>query len=227
MKKIFGSILVILCISLTSYAFLGNAFANNGDECDQGQHVGNPHCVSPTATPTPTPFHLGCNSDHVCAKISGKGESMCEENWDCHPQVTPTPTTEATPSATPTPSVTQNQGGSGTSDGGSSNPGATQPFHPSCTIPFDAPVINQVKVNVDGSITWSWLESASVDKFSIVYGKSPESLVYGQNDLHLTKNPVTQEYSYDVFGLDTSTPSWAVVYAWQGQCAELSNSFDP
>lgn len=73
------------------------------DVCDQGEHIGNPHCItptptkkpsptpSPTVTPSPIPFHFTCNEDHSCVKVNGKGESTCEENEDCKPHATPTP----------------------------------------------------------------------------------------------------------------------------------------
>lgn len=82
---------------------------------DEHGHFGGGHfdnCVTPTPTPTQTP----CLPKH---------ES--EDVWI--PCVTPTPTVTptGTPEVTPTPTETpNNNGGTGVSDGGSSNPGATQ-----------------------------------------------------------------------------------------------------
>jgi hypothetical protein len=101
--------------------------------CGNGEHVGNPHCITPTpiATPsatltptlTPTPTIDPCIAFEV-AQYGDDQEVVCP---------TPTATPEATPSATPTPAVEPTPPPSshgdglsdGRSDGRSSSPQTT------------------------------------------------------------------------------------------------------
>lgn len=192
----------------------------------------------PTATPTPTPFHFSCNEEKQCVKVNGKGQSTCESKWDCrHVKdcdgdfdksdekecLTPAPTTTATPSATPIPTSTPSTGtGDGKSDGRSSDPGATQAHNPTCTVPFTPPILNGFKANGNGSVTFSWLESASnITKYSIVFGYSADEMDMGMDNIPSSSTSVTLN------GLHEGVNVFAQVYAWHNQCAEISNVFDP
>ncbi len=137
------------------------------------------------------------------------------------PSATPTPTIKVTPTATPSATPAP-QGGTGVSDGFASDPGATMAFHPSCTIPFDPPVIIGFAEAGSGSATFSWLESAQdVSKFSIVYGYSPDAMIYGEDNIPSTSTAIT------ISDLESGKNVFAQIYAWQQGCAELSNIFDP
>ncbi len=140
-KKILGFIIAIIAVVAISFGgfFVTNASAHDQEHkpsCDK--HWDKCHEVSPT------PSKIPCWEDEV----------------DCiTPSVTPTPTPTATPEATPTPSITTNtNGGSGVSDGRSSNPGATQA--PMCSngvttqLPANSHVIRQgTDATVDFFIT--------------------------------------------------------------------------
>lgn len=109
---VFGVVIVVGYLLLTPR----NAGANldHHHDCDEEEDCPTPKptktpkptatpTVKPTATPTPTPevFHYTCNDDNQCVKVEGKGDSTCEENWDCQPEETPTPTPTVTPTPTP------------------------------------------------------------------------------------------------------------------------------
>lgn len=132
-------------------------------------------------------------------------EPSCEETQSCE-QPTPTPCPDCGPGNTPENPHTNT---------------TEAPSAPTCNIPFSPPVINNVKVETDGSITWSWLESdGGIDHYSITYGKDPANLIYGVVD-------IGNVHSFNVKGLDLSTASYAQVWAWKGGCAAKSNTFDP
>ena len=143
----------------------------------------------------------------------------CRE--DC---VTPTPI----PTDTPTPEITPepvNLGGpgDGLSDGGASDPGATQaPPSPSCTVPF-APAILQGKVRVDPTdvaVSW-WASTDPVDSYSVTYGYDESAQTYGINGLSGNST------SYTIGQLAAGKPVWAKVWAWHNGCAQISNTLDP
>jgi cytoskeletal protein RodZ len=102
--------------------------------CDNGQRVGNPHCITPTATPKPTdkPIQrIWCHAYFLnCCKDAYFIGEKCPRKWDegkcptitptatptveptiihtkptVTPTVTPTETPEATPTATPLPTI--------------------------------------------------------------------------------------------------------------------------
>ncbi len=112
-------IVLLLVLAVVAHGSQGQCNANNPTNCpipspicDNGEHVGNPHCITPTPevtlTPTPTDTQK-CGEDCIT------------------PEVTPTatPTAEVTPTNTPLRTdLSDNK-----SDGGSSCPECTQPHN--------------------------------------------------------------------------------------------------
>lgn len=135
------------------------------------------------------------------------------------PTLTPIPT--ATPSATTT--TTEIQQGDGRSDGRSSNPGATEaPAPVTCTIPFSPPVIIGFQALGNGSVQFSWLEAdQNISKYSIIYGYSPDALVYGEDNIPSTST------SIQINDLQVGKSVFLEVWGWKNGCSEVSNIFDP
>lgn len=218
--------------------FSTNANANNADYCDQGQHIGNPHCqptptIKPTATPTPTKTPH-CWED--CYKPTPTPTPKCGWNVD-HPCTTPTPTVTPTPTqpclqegdedvqvpcptptATPTPSQ-QNTPSGGSSSGGSG--GNNPPPVASCGSSFPAPVIVSFTSKGDGTVNFGWTAVQTYDKYSITFGTSPDNLNMGEDNI---PGNVT---NWDIHDLPVGSHVWAQLQAWQNGCEESSNIFDP
>ena len=183
-------------------------------------------CTVPTPTPSPTPKDVCSNLDGVQTEIpqgyhNVDGECVpngCE--WDC--ELTPTPT--ITPTVTPTPTetpCTENCGVGNVPDNPHTNT-TNPPAVVTCNIPFTAPVLVGYQNNGRGSVIFNWLESAQgIEKFSIVYGYSPDKLVYGADNLSADQRSIT------INGLDSGKSVWAQVYGWVNGCAEVSNLYDP
>ncbi len=204
-RKIFGLIIGIIGISVMAYAVLGNADAHrNHNTCHSDCEV------LPTVTITPTPIQDPCQ---IIVK---------DEEVGC---ITPTPTEpEATPSATPTPvsqdstGATANNGGS---DGLSSSPDATKPFVASCTVPFDAPLLQGFQRLSPTSVEFSFWGVRDVDKYSVVFGYSQDNLIYG------IENVANDQTSFVLNDLQPNTNVWAQVWDWKNGCAEKSEIIDP
>jgi len=130
------------------------------------------------------------------------GPTGCTE--DC---VTPTP------EVTPAPCV-GSCGDPPTFAGSSTN----APSAPSCTIPFDAPILQGFERLSPTSVKFSWWGD-NAEKYSIVYGYQEGSESYGQNDIHDT--------SVVLNGLQPNAMVWAQVWGWKDQCAEKSAWIDP
>jgi len=118
--KVFGSTIAVLVLATVVFNLpKANATAGTvgvGSECnvhaEDSSHTcsagltcvptndhsqGNGKCQSTTTpTPTQTPHHNTCNSDHQCVQVTGAGQDSCNHSSDC--QV-------ATPTPTPTPVI--------------------------------------------------------------------------------------------------------------------------
>lgn len=178
----------------------------------------------------------GCN-DFYCGYLTptptvNPCQFWKEDKWeeDCiTPTVTPTvtPTPTATPSGTPTPTSTPSSGGTNTGSGG---PGVVPvgdysttevPGAPTCNIPFSAPVLTSITAGESGQLTLNWLESASVDKFSITYGFVGQSLSMGVDNIPSSSR------SFTIGDLPSGAYINAQVQGWQNGCEESSNVLDP
>lgn len=146
-------------------------------------------------------------------------------NWDYNcgyplPSISPTPTEEiATPSATPTPTSTPS--GSTTSTGSTGSGGNNAPQAAVCEIPWQAPILQGFQAGQSGSVTFSWWGSPNVDKYSIIYGYAPNSLIYGEDNIPSSSTAIT------INNLQPGAHVWAIVSSWRGGCAEASNELDP
>lgn len=172
--------------------------------CDNGEHVGNPNCP----TPTPTEPITITPTEEVTPTPSE--------------EVTPTPTDEVTPTPTqeqPAPQLEQpsNAGGSALTNDTTQAPGARV-----CTIHFAAPILQGFKRVSATSVEFSWFTSTdSIDKQSIVYGYSENGLEYGVENLPVNQTKIVIE------GLKPNVMVWAQVWNWKDGCAEKSAIVDP
>lgn len=252
-KYIWGAvsvIVIVLCVYMVTIANASTFPIVPSPVCDNGQHEGNPHCVSPTATPTPTkkPTATPTPTEKQCwGWIDEKWVNVCvtptptpkcgwNEDHPCttpSPTVTPTPTQgcgddedcttptpTATPSATPTPTNTPSTGNSNSSGGGSGQSNSA-PGPAVCDIPFQAPILQGFTADGNGSVTFSWWPSPNVSKYSITYGYSTDNLMYGEDNIPSSSTSITLN------GLIPGKNVWAQIQAWQGGCEESSNLFDP
>lgn len=182
---------VILAILILLGLYLIFGFKASASQC---QH----NCYHPTPTPTPTP--KPCKKDDE--------ERRCPK---------PTPTVEPTvvPTVTPTPTVEQPKG----DDRGDYHPSVVQtPQAPTCTIPFESARVWYTKK--DGKVFFNWATDAQdIQKFSIVYGKSADKLVYGVDNIPSTSR------SLEIKGLTGRT--FFQVWTWVRDCAEKSVTIDP
>lgn len=146
-----------------------------------------------------------------------------EEVWQQCP-VSPTPTQEVTPTDIPTatPSAapcTENCGNSPTFEG------STTTAHPAtCNGDIVAsPLLQGYKTEQDGSRTFSWWPSTTdgISKQSVIFGYTPDSLVYGADNLPSSQTSITLK------GLDESKSVWAQVWSWKGECVGKSAIIDP
>lgn len=152
--------------------------------------------------PTPTPTAVPC-----------PGVDVIQWEEDKEPCVTPTVTPTSTPSAMPTPEVT------------STPSTVAQPAPPpaaaTCNIAFDNPLLYGFKLEGNGSVTFTWFDAQSVDKFSIIYGYSPDSLIYGEDNIPSSSRSITLN------GLTPGKSVFAIVGAWRNRCEMESNILDP
>jgi len=184
---------------------------------------------NPTPTPTATvePTATPC----VVLQEEWKGEEYPTVCPSEEPSSTPTSTPEetATPSPTQTPEETPIP---------TESPLPTTPPHedsfttpsgpfdapnPSCNPPMDSPKLTGFKKDSDGNPVFSWWPSVStnVTSQSIVYGYTPNALVYGVNGLD--KN----QTSFTIKQTDHSRAVWAQVLAHSEGCAVGSAIVDP
>lgn len=141
-------------------------------------------------------------------------QQVCKETIPTFtPTVTPIP--EATPSATPD---TPHQD---VSDGRSSNPDATLPHSMACTIAFDAPILQGFTRVTPTSVAFSWWGVADIDKYALVYGYSPDALVYGVDNIGADATSIT------IASLEPNRTVWAQLLAYKGGCASYSKIIDP
>lgn len=212
-----GAIAILIFWTFTGKA--GASFDDSWSSCSQIS------CGSSEGTQTKQTFKYECPKDSkeiegVCLKLIthqpfithvDKVKTIQVQTRTCEVEE-PTQCIEPTPTGEPGAGNVPDNPHTDTTEA----PGAA-----TCNIPFDAPVINSVKIT-NGIITWSWLESdKGIDKYSILYGKDPNNLIYGVDNI--SKDAL----SFDVSGLDTSTPSYAQVWSWKSGCAEKSNTYDP
>ena len=142
-------------------------------------------------------------------------EGVQAEGEDC-PEVTPTPTEELTP--TEEPRCTGECGSAPTFQGSTTE----APKPDTCTIRFDAPnIVSYSKLNGGRTINWWKSEDTGIEKQAIVYGYALDKLVYGVDNLD--KNVE----SFTINGTDLSKTLWVQVWSYKGDCAEISNTFDP
>ncbi|MGH2611569.1 MAG: hypothetical protein ACRDFB_00800 [Rhabdochlamydiaceae bacterium] len=127
------------------------------------------------------------------------------------PTATPTPTRApyATPTMSPAPTSTPNTD-------------ISKPGNPTCTIPFKPAILQGWSIPNPGSMTFSWWKSTdSVDKYSITYGYSPNSLLYGEDNIPNTSSSITLN------DLIPGNSVWAQIQAWKNGCEAGSNLLDP
>lgn len=216
------------------------AINESGDNCCKGLvcvpfniHSGNGKChvlPTPTLTPTPKPTMTPTPTKNPCEY---EDLTWIKDNPCLTPTVTPTPTEitptpgcdedcvtpTVTPEETVTPTPEQHNDNNGGGGGATSEAHAPAPV--TCTIPFSPPVLNSFTAGASGSVTFGWLESEQVDKFSIIYGYSADALIYGEDNIPSSSTSITLN------GLLSGHSVFAQVWAFKGGCAEMSNVLDP
>jgi hypothetical protein len=119
--------------------------------CGKGEHIGNPHCITPTPLPTETPTETPTPTTT--------------------PEPTITPTVEPTQPITPTPDeplALMRASNSGSTEGGSTSTPLCQD-----TVPYkvsDFWIENPV--SGDNALTLHWGTSGDWDKVNIAYGEN-------------------------------------------------------
>lgn len=177
----------------------------NGDFVVNSDHPCPPVTPTPTikstSTPTPTPKPKNCGNEEVYIPC-------------------PSPTPTASPSATPTPSIASPSASTGGSGGnGGNNP---PPIAQCKTDAFVGPVIVSFTNKGHGTVNFAWKEiTGGINKYSIVYGYSPNALVFGQDNIP------GNVWNWDIHQLNPGNHVWAKVTAWLNNCGVESNLFDP
>lgn len=114
--------------------------------------------------------------------------------------------------ATPTDTPTGNGGTPPTFAGSSTE----APKPPTCTVGFE-----KARVWYSGN-QFSWATDAkNIQKFSIIYGRTADSLIYGVDNLPADAR------SIEVNGRDGWNQTWFQVWTWVEGCAEKSDVIDP
>lgn len=199
-------LVAFIALVIIGFAIRGKAGASfTLPVCNADHHY---DCATPTPTPKPT-------------------ENPCKDwKWeeDCitpTPKVTVTPTPTvivASPSATPVVNTTSSSV-AGASGGQGNNP---PPVAQCVNNAFVGPVIINFTDKGNGTVNFAWTEiTGSIDKYSIVYGYSPDALVYGENNIP------GNVWNWDIHDLAVGSHVWARVIAWQNGCSVASNLFDP
>jgi hypothetical protein len=169
------------------------------------------HCYHSCQVPTPRPI-LTPSPIYTPRDCEG-GETYSV--WQACPTMEPSPT--AGQSATPTPEQPHQD----ISDGESSNLDATLPHSASCTIQFDAPLLQGFNRVTPSSVYFSWWGVAGIDKYSLIYGYSPQSLIYGVDNIGPDATSIT------IDSLEANRTIWAQLLAYKGGCASYSTIIDP
>jgi len=125
--------------------------------CGNGEHVGNPHCVSPSPSSSPT----ASPSVEPSSSPSGSPKG-CSEDCD---EGTPTPS--ATASATPTDAPHSDS---------FSNPGVEQT---TCVKPPYAPILTFVSRD-GGDVTFSWTPVEQIHTYLVEYCMGKSSLTWNE-----------------------------------------------
>jgi hypothetical protein len=132
----------------------------------------------------------------------GVCEEQEEEEEEEEEEDEPTPSPE--PTKTPDQPVTNNATPAG------------PPAHATCNITFEA-----AEVWYSGD-QFNWATSVeNIDKFSIVYGKTPDSLIYGIDNIPADSRGI------EINGRDGWSETWWQVWTWRDSCAEKSEIIDP
>jgi hypothetical protein len=235
--------LVSIVIIATVLSFSGlvsmqsvQAVSLQSDVCDQGIHLHNPHCITPTLTPRPTATPTVTPTPQPTATPTPRDERdrHCSKHlrwWAsdhrCHKGDEPTPTPTpgcvedcVTPTPTPSPIVVGDNGGGWSPTPSGQNSTTNAPGAPSCTIPFPAPILQGgVRIN-STTVSYTWWPSLDqgVDFQAIVFGYAADSLSMG--DLPIDKH-VTQ---LNVTLLHANAPVYAQIWSFKGGCAERSTT---
>lgn len=177
--------------------------------------------------------HINNGHDNCCFPNSCIRFNSHSDNGKCGPRTTPSPSPSPSPSptltptptpecdgdcVTPTPEVTPAPSGNGgnppTFAGSSTNP----PAAPSCTVPFDPPILQGFERLSPTSVKFSWWPG-SADTFSIVYGYAEGQESFGMTDIKGT--------SVTLNDLSPNTMVWGQVWGMKNGCAEKSAWIDP
>lgn len=119
----------------------------------------------------------------------------------------------------PTPTPTPVEGQKGDDRGDYHQSAVEAPKAPQCNIPFEKARVWYTKVN--GKVVFNWATDAQdIQKFSIVFGYSPDKLDMGVDNISSTAR------SIEVKGL-TKSPVYFQVWSWSHDCAEKSVVIDP
>lgn len=198
MNRTWWTILGLIALVIILYFTISKAHAWNDCHHD---------CFpTPTATPTITPkpcFHLVDDWEKPCPTVTP----------------TPTPTVIASPSATPTPTGTT--GGQGVVPSNPHTDTTEAPGGATCTIAFSPPVLTSITAGGSGTLTLNWLESSPVDKFSLTYGFTGQSLSMGVDNIP------SGSTSFTIGDLPQGASINAQVQAWVHGCEESSTIIDP
>lgn len=159
--------------------------------------------------------------------LAGHNYNNWECYWNCNtpsPSVSPSPSPIdecedekcEEPSPTPTPESTETA--------------KVEPSQPSGGS-YSPPVCNGVaaepfklwgfKVISPTSVEFKWENKQNLDYYSINYGYSENSLVYGVPNIDKSATSITLN------GLQVGVPRWAQVTAYRNSCSTLSNKLDP
>lgn len=185
-------------------------------ECE----VETPDCEEPTPTPEPTPTiiptHFSC-VENACMEVEGEGENNCQMDEDCREAPTPTPTPTLEPTPTPEEPKQSSMGG------GSPQPWSPGPYSPAvCNGVYpDIPLLQGFEVidSTTDRYSW-WAPIGGVDKYAVVYGYSPDALIYGVDNIGRDAT------SIQISELRPNTQSWLQVWAFKGECVTKSVVFN-
>lgn len=92
-------------------------------------------------------------------------------------------------------------------------------YHPAtCTGEYpDKPILQGFAVINETTDRYSWWPSVNADKYAVVYGYSPDALIYGVDN-------ISKDTTSIVLGnLQPNTQSWAQVWAYKGECVTRSD----
>lgn len=102
------------------------------------------------------------------------------------------------------------------SDGRSSSPSGP-PAHKVCTIMLETPTVWYG----NGALNWA-TDQKDIEKFSLIYGQTPDSLVYGIDNIPSDSRGIEVPN-----GTETWNEVWWQVWTWVNGCASKSEIIDP